>query len=233
MFLFNTASNWLIGIAFCVLSYLIGSIPFSLVIGKSITKRDLREFGSGNIGSTNAIRTYGKKIGYLIFFFEVLKGALVILLVKYLFDGLIFNNPVPLIFYGLSAVLGHLFPIYIKFKGGKVVATSLGVLFAICPAAALVCLIIFGITFFTSGYVSLSSCLAAISAVVTIWIQFAVGFETSNPGLQYLFGKLELVTPLVATIMLTIILIRHIPNFKRLANGTESNFKKKKNNIEK
>ena len=230
MILFEVYNNWLIAIAFCVLAYLIGSIPFSLVIGKSLTKKDLRDYGSGNIGSTNALRVYGKKIGFLIFVFEVLKGAIIPALVKYVFDGLIFANPIPPIFYGFLAVIGHLFPIYIKFKGGKVVATSLGVLLALCPSSAIFCLVVFITTVLICGYVSVASTFAGISAIFMAWIQYFFGVETTNPGLMYLFGKLDLVTPVFCTVMLAIILIRHIPNYKRLSKGTEHSFKQKKEN---
>lgn len=225
MLLFSTTTNVLYSILFLLLAYLIGSIPFGLVFGLIFKHKDIRKFGSGNIGSTNTIRNFGFKIGIPVFILEVLKGGIMILLVRYLFDTRIFDNTIPIIFYGFAAAMGHLFPIYIGFKGGKIVAPSLGILIALTPSCALGCLIIFLLTLVIIGYVCISSCSAALTAVIIVWIQFIFGLNIDNQGLMYLFGKPELITCIMYTVLCVIIFIRHIGNFKRLLNGTENKAK--------
>ena len=130
-----------LGIILIILSYLLGSIPFGLLIGKAAGK-DLRKSGSGNIGSTNAVRTLGLKLGLLSAVCDILKGTLVILVVYLLEHITNWRNPFVIngdslyALYGVVAVIGHCFPVYLKFKGGKAVATSLGVLFVTVPYAA-------------------------------------------------------------------------------------------------
>ncbi len=221
MVLFETVQNVLYPILFLILSYLIGAIPNGLIFGLIFKHQDIRKLGSGNIGSTNTIRNFGLKIGIPVFILEVLKGGIMIILVKYVFDTRLFNNHVPLIFYGVAAAIGHLFPIYIKFKGGKMVAPSLGILLALSPVPALSCLVVFWIVVLTIGYVSIASCSAAVIAVIVMWIQYAVNLKTSNLGLDYLFGKPELVTCIMYTVLAGVIIFRHKSNFKRLREGTE------------
>ncbi len=221
MVLFQTSTNVLFAILFLVLSYLIGSIPNGLIFGLIFKHQDIRKLGSGNIGSTNTIRNFGLGVGIPVFILEVLKGGIMIILVKYVFDKRLFDNYVPIIFYGFTAALGHLFPIYIKFKGGKIVAPSLGILLALTPVPAISCLIVFWIVVLTIGYVSIASCSAAVTAVIVVWIQFGVGLNPANVGVEYLFGKPELVTCLMYTVLGLIIIYRHKSNFKRLREGTE------------
>jgi glycerol-3-phosphate acyltransferase PlsY len=228
MLLFQTWSNVLITICVIIASYLIGAIPFGLIFGIVFKKTDIRLHGSHNIGSTNSIRVLGKKLGFTIFFFEVLKGAIAIILVKYVFEGRIMDHTISYIFYGLPAAIGHLFPIYLKFKGGKVVATSLGIVLALTPISAISCLIVFGIVLAITGYVSICSCSAAITVGISTIILFIFGYTGDNGWLQYLIGKPELATLITYLILICIIFIKHIPNFKRLKNGTENCFKKKK-----
>lgn len=221
MVLFQTSTNVLYAILFLILSYLIGAIPNGLIFGLIFKHQDIRKLGSGNIGSTNTIRNFGLGIGIPVFILEVLKGGIMIILVKYVFDTKIFDNYVPIIFYGVAAALGHLFPIYIKFKGGKIVAPSLGILLALTPIPAISCLVVFWIVVLTIGYVSIASCSAAICAVIVVWIQYIIGLSPSNLGLVYLFGKPELVTCIMYTLLGVIIIYRHKSNFKRLKDGTE------------
>ena len=225
MILFSTLNNVLFPILFLILSYLIGSIPFGLIFGLIFKHQDIRKLGSGNIGSTNTIRNFGLKIGIPVFILEVLKGAIIIVLVKYVFDGRIFDNYVPLIFYGFAAALGHLFPIYIKFKGGKIVAPSLGILLALTPVSGLSCLIVFAIVTIYVGYVCIASCAAAWWAIIICWIQFILGFSDKNNFLMYIWGKPELIVCIVYTILGLIITYRHKSNFKRLKEGTENRSK--------
>ena len=211
----------LIGIILVVLSYLIGSIPFGLLIGKSVGK-DIRESGSGNIGSTNVVRTLGLKLGLLSACCDILKGTIIILVVHLLEHTTTWQNPFVIngdslyALYGVVAVLGHCFPIYLKFKGGKAVATSLGVLFVTVPYAAIAALIAFLITMLICGYVSLGSTFATLAALITSYLVY--GFLVYN----------NIFSCLVITILAILIFIKHIPNYKRLLNGTESSFKKKK-----
>jgi glycerol-3-phosphate acyltransferase PlsY len=210
----------ILAVILLIISYLLGSIPFGLIIGK-LNGKDLRAHGSGNIGSTNAVRTLGYKLGALSAALDILKGAFVILVI-YLLETLnIWHNPIVInddslyALYGLFAVIGHCFPIYIKFKGGKAVATSFGVLLATVPFAALAAIIGFLVCVFLTGYVSLSSTVATIFAVIT---NFTI----------YTFIYDKVFTSLVILGCAILIFIKHIPNYKRLLNHTEHCFKKKK-----
>lgn len=232
MILANMAIKVSLSVILVIISYVIGSMPFGIWIGKSITKIDVREHGSKNIGTTNVIRVLGKKVGFLVFFFDVLKGAFVIVLVRLLFERfnlVLDHNHFPYIIYGAAAILGHSFSIFLKFKGGKSVATSLGVVIALCPMAAIACLIVFGIVFVISGYVSLCSTFAAIAVVSVCWILYFFGLDSGwileNPGL---------VNCIVFSVIGLFLIWKHRSNYKRLLNGTENSFKKKKNkeNIE-
>ncbi len=216
-----------LAIIFLIISYLIGSIPFGLVLGKLIEEKDIREYGSGNIGSTNAIRVLGKKVGFLVFICDVLKGIIIILLVKILSWTNVWNSPIDLFFYGAAAIIGHVYPIFLDFKGGKAVATSLGVLIILTPLSAITCLIAFLIIFFITGYVSLSSTAATITAMITAWILYIVGFQATN-FLDYFISSPGLTEAICYTFLSALIICKHINNYKRLLNGTESNFKKKK-----
>ena len=209
-----------IGILLIVLSYLIGSIPFGLIIGKSVGK-DIRESGSGNIGSTNVVRTLGLKLGLLSAVCDILKGTIIIILV-YLFEYLnIWYNPFVIngdslyALYGLSAVIGHCYPIYLKFKGGKAVASSLGILLATVPWAGLAAVIAFLITIVITGYVSLGSTIGTIAAVITTFVVY--GFTVYN----------NVYSCIVISLLAIIIFVKHIPNYKRLIAKTEHSFKKK------
>ena len=209
-----------LAIILLILSYLIGSIPFGLIIGK-LAGKDLRKHGSGNIGSTNAVRTLGYKLGAVSAFLDILKGASIILVV-YLLEAttnwsnpLIINGESLYALYGLMAVVGHCYPVYIKFKGGKAVATSLGVLFAVVPFSALSAIIAFIVCVLLTGYVSLSSTIGTLMAVITNFTLYTLVYDMLfNSIIIFLFA--------------IIIVIRHIPNYKRLLNHTEHCFKKNK-----
>ncbi|HPX72183.1 MAG TPA: glycerol-3-phosphate 1-O-acyltransferase PlsY, partial [Acholeplasmataceae bacterium] len=157
-----------------IVSYLLGSIPFGLVIGKVVKKIDIREYGSKNTGATNAVRVLGFKLGVLCFFLDALKGGLIIIIVRILMAtnvelgfqlGMIkINENINITItalYGLTAVLGHVFPIFLKFKGGKAVATSVGALLAFAPVIGMLGILVFYITLKMSGYASLGSLMGA------------------------------------------------------------------------
>ena len=233
----NSVYEILIAIGLLMSSYIIGSIPFGVVLGKAICNIDIREHGSKNIGSTNAIRVLGKKVGFLIFFCDVLKGMIVILIVRILHaTGVFYNEPVitssynlDLLLYGAAAIVGHSFPIFLNFKGGKGVATSLGVITLICPIAAALCLIAFAITLYTTGYVSLSSTFATLTVTITVWVFHFVGLgPDANPILVYLLGEQHLVTVILISTIALLIIVKHRKNYIRLLNGKENNFKKAK-----
>lgn len=224
------ALDIVISIILIILAYIIGSIPFGVVLGKLICKKDIRQYGSKNIGTTNAIRVLGKKVGFLVFFCDVLKGAFVIILVKVLTYTKAWINPeqVDLFLYGAAAILGHSFSIFLNFKGGKAVATSLGVVLVLTPIPAIACLIIFAIIFKTTKYVSLASTGATLTVILTTWLLYSFGVaDATNIGL-YFIAKPTLLLSVLYTILAMLILIKHIKNYKRLLNGTENSFRKEK-----
>jgi len=219
--------NIVITVLLMIASYIIGSIPFGLLIGKLFKGIDIREHGSKNIGSTNAIRVLGKKIGFLVFFCDVLKGMLIIIILKLLAHFNIWFSPIEYMWYGACAILGHGFPIFLNFNGGKVVATSLGVVIILSPLSAISCLIVFLLVLYITGYVSLASTFAALTVVTCGWLLFAFGVDPTNV-LEYFIGKTTLSICLLFTIATGLIILKHIKNYKRLLNGTENNFKKNK-----
>lgn len=227
MFLNVVASEAMLCVLFIILSYLIGSIPFGIVIGKGICHIDIREHGSKNIGSTNAIRVLGKKVGFLVFFCDVFKGMAVIILLKVLDMQNIWTSPIEYFFYGAVAILGHCFSIFLNFKGGKAIATSLGVVLILTPLPAVACLIIFLIILYTTGYVSLASTGATITVIVTTWILYAIGIEPTSFW-NYFVSSPTLLVAILYSILSLLLIYKHIPNYKRLLKGTENNFKKKK-----
>ena len=140
-----------------IAAYLIGSIPTGLIFGKLIWKKDLRRYGSHNIGATNAWRILGKKAGILIFVLDFLKGQIGVLLGAYLFA-----TPCAMVLGGLFALLGHIFPIFLAFKGGKGVATALGVIAALMPKITLIVFAVWLVLVLLTRYVSLGSIVAAL-----------------------------------------------------------------------
>ncbi|PKK96913.1 MAG: acyl-phosphate glycerol 3-phosphate acyltransferase [Tenericutes bacterium HGW-Tenericutes-3] len=204
-----------------LLSYFLGSIPSGLIIGKVFKNIDIREHGSLNTGATNAVRVLGFKYGIFAFLFDGLKGALVILIVY-----LIGNQDLYLVsqyqinissVYGLMAVVGHVWPIYINFKGGKAVATSAGMIFAIEPWVAVGVIILFFIMFFITRYVSLSSTIAASSTLLYFVVRVFIEHELFNLATR-------LMDLVVVSVLGTIIFIRHKANYRRLREGTELKF---------
>ena len=133
-----------------LISYIMGSIPFGFILTKVFLKKDIREIGSGNIGATNALRTGNKAIGYLTLILDILKAIVPVIYVKIFYQDFLYVA-------SLCAFLGHVFPIWLKFKGGKGVATYLGILFAINFYFGIIFIISWFVTFFISKYSSLSS----------------------------------------------------------------------------
>tara|TARA_B100000242_G_scaffold217259_1_gene158746 strand:- start:170 stop:712 length:543 start_codon:yes stop_codon:yes gene_type:complete len=177
-----------------------GSIPFGLVLTKIFLKKDIREIGSGNIGATNALRTGNKTIGYLTLILDILKAVAPVLYVKIFYQDFLYIA-------SLCAFLGHVFPIWLKFKGGKGVATYVGILFAINFYFGIIFILSWFITFFISKYSSLSSLVASASVPIYILI-----FNQFNQIIFY-------------TIMFVLIFFTHRENIKRLKNKEETKTK--------
>ena len=152
-----------------VLSYLIGAFPSGLVIGKLFFKKDIRQYGSGNTGATNSFRVLGRPAGFVVTFLDIFKGFITVFFPLWFpvhADGVISTFFTNGLIVGLFAILGHVYPIYLKFNGGKAVATSAGVVLGVNPILLLVLAIIFFSVLKIFKYVSLSSIIAAISCVI-------------------------------------------------------------------
>ena len=186
----------------CVLAFIFGSIPFGYVIGK-LKGVDVRQHGSGNIGATNVSRVLGKKYGALVLFLDALKGALPVLILKILEFPLEYQ-----VLSGFFAILGHCFSPFLKFKGGKGVATGLGVFLVVSPKITLVAFFIFLLVFFLTRYVSLSSITAALS----------------YPVIFRLFGKPSDFTSLLIFLTAFVVVGKHYQNIIRLLKGEEKRF---------
>ena len=182
-----------------LISYLLGSIPFGFLLTKIILKKDIREIGSGNIGATNVLRTGNKIIGYSTLILDILKAVIPILLIKMQFPEFIFIS-------SLAVFLGHVFPIWLKFNGGKGVATYVGILFCINYILGFFFIATWLVVFFISKYSSLSSLLASL--IIPIYYFF---IDTEN---YYFF-----------IIIFILIFYTHRENIKRLKNNTESKTK--------
>ena len=188
-----------------ILGYLIGSLNFAIIYSK-LKGDDIRNHGSGNAGATNVLRTYGKLPAAIVFLLDISKGVIAILLVRSVFDGMIFDCSA-----ALGAVLGHNFPVYYKFAGGKGVSTSLAVLLTLHYPTALVAMATFIIVVLITKYVSLSSILASVTAVIASFVFFKVD----------IFSVFCLIIGVLC-------IFRHRSNIKRLINGTENKLGQKR-----
>ncbi len=189
-------------IVISILSYLMGSIPFGFILTKIFLKKDIRDIGSGNIGATNALRTGNKSLGYGTLFLDVIKAVIPVIYVK-------LNYPDYIFIASLCVFLGHVFPIWLKFKGGKGVATYVGILFSINLTIGFVFLGVWFFTFLISKYSSLSSLFGSLS--VPIYLFF---FTSRNLEILVFFS-----------IMFILIFYTHRENVKRLKNKEENKTK--------
>ena len=211
-----------------ILSYLIGSIPNSIIISKAVRGIDIRNHGSGNAGGTNVMRVLGWKYGLVVIFLDALKGAIAVVIISRLFYGpLPFENVSPFddftlvqIIAGMSAVIGHIWTVFAGFKGGKGIATALGMLLTLITVDMLIAVGVFGLVVLISRYVSLGSIIAAISVPATLFIRENL-FHVDIPGYSTLFPFIIGVTALV--------IFTHRKNLVRIFNGNESkiSFRKK------
>lgn len=200
-----------------LLAYLLGSIPTAVWVSKYFFDIDIRSYGSGNAGATNTFRVLGSKAGGFVFFVDMLKGFLAVdlayFIAKYQMDSIALTNFQVLL--GIAAVVGHIFPIWANFKGGKGIATLFGMILAIQPLVAVCLIVVFMMMLFMTRYVSLSSITASIAFPVMIFFIFR------EPEIMYRFFAL-------ATAILVV--LTHHKNINRLLSGNESKvplFKKK------
>ena len=220
-------TDYLLIISFIVISYLIGGIPFGLLIGKYIKKTDIRKHGSKNIGATNAVRVLGIKLGALVFLMDVLKGLIIMIIAKILITTNTWENGSNFYigFYGLAAVIGHCFSPYLKFGGGKAIATSIGVVLFLTPGIGIIGLLVFIAVFLSFGYISLASTSGDLAIlIVTVLLFFIKPDLSGNPFLNTLLPVISLENLIIYIIFTTIIIYKHRGNYKRLLNGTESRF---------
>ena len=183
-----------------IISYLMGSVPFGFILTKIFLKKDIREIGSGNIGATNALRTGNKAIGYSTLLLDILKAVAPVIYVKIFYQDFLYIA-------SLCAFLGHVFPIWLKFKGGKGVATYVGILFAINFYFGIIFILSWFVTFFITKFSSLSSLIGAAS--IPIYLLILTQFD------QVIFF----------TIMFVLIFFTHRENIKRLKNKEETKTK--------
>lgn len=209
-----------------VISYLIGAIPTAVLVSKRFFGFDIREKGSGNMGSTNAFRILGVKWGIIVQLVDVLKGAAAVFLVAHMFEGgaMPFVNRTPFeditvikIIAGVCAVIGHIWSVFVGFRGGKGINTAVGMLIGVAPVEVGVIFLVFLLTVFASGYISLGSILAAIALPTTMALRYNIwhvdiqGYHT----LIFFFIGLSL-----------LVLYTHRSNIQRLLAGNENRFQK-------
>ena len=198
------------------ISYLLGSISGGMLMGK-IKHVDLRKIGSGNAGGTNAFRTMGAQFALAVLFIDVIKGFIAVQFISSLnINGFLTGGEINIeklsIVCGCGAVLGHVYPLYYKFKGGKGAGTMVGVLLALFPAGLATCLLFWGVSLILTGYVGLSTIIAGIILPISTAFYFEGGLGTS-------FGIFTMIISLF-------IIFTHWSNIKRMLNGNENRFEK-------
>ncbi len=191
-----------------LMAYLFGAIPTGLLIGLHFAKKDIRKYGSGNIGATNVWRSFGWQYGLPTFLIDVAKAALAVTWLASFSAGAIEHFPV---FAGLAVMAGNFFNIYLKFKGGKGIASGFGVFLGLVPLATILSFSLFGILLWLTGYVAIGSLGAATMLVILVLV-----FEGISPVFWFTFGAV------------TIVYVKHMSNIRRLLNGTETKMLKGK-----
>lgn len=190
------------------IAYLLGSINTSIIVSKIAGKSDIRNFGSGNAGATNTLRVLGKGAAIAVVIGDALKGILAVLIARLAFDffSVSGNVRIPQYYAALFAVVGHIFPIYFGFRGGKGIMTSIAVIFMLDWEIGVILLLIFAAIFVTTRYVSLGSCISAVMF----------------PLLVYMFHKGDSVFIAVSCLIAALAVFKHRENIRRLVTGTES-----------
>ena len=214
--------NPLFFIILMIAAYLLGSVPFGLLLAKAHGK-DLRTIGSGNIGATNVSRALGKKWAYLCFALDLMKGLLPMLTAQFLVS----DSPTAGEFWlwlcvGCSAVIGHIFPLYLKFKGGKGMSTSLGVMLGLFPYYTLsgaIAFIVWAICVYIWRYISLGSIIGAIALPTSLVISIIINKNWQFANLWPLV--------IVAIFLTLLVIVRHAENIKRLIEGSENKITQK------
>ncbi len=194
------------------IAYLIGSIPSGLIIARLFGIRDIRKVGSGNIGATNVWRSAGRLPGIIVLILDIAKGSIAVILADSLSTGII-NAEYLRLGSGLTAIIGHIFPIFLMFRGGKGVNTALGVMITLLPIEASIAVAAFALTLAISKYVSLGSIVAAIAFSLSVALGIMFGWSNTNP----------IYIP-ISVVLVLLIIITHRGNINRLRSGTESKF---------
>lgn len=202
-----------------VVAYLVGAIPFSYIIGR-FSGIDIRLHGSKNPGASNVLRCCGRRAGILAYITDIGKGMVAIVIAH----SVVGNNSLVLVMSAFAAILGHVFPVFLGFKGGKGVATSAGVMIVLAPVASFICVVFFFLGFFLSKkVVAIGSTLAALAFPIVITFVYKL-----TPNLARLFFGIEYVYMIAISLLIAIfIVVKHIPNYKRLLKGEENAFSKK------
>jgi glycerol-3-phosphate acyltransferase PlsY len=193
----------LIKFLYLIFAYLCGSIPFAYIVAKAIKKVDIRKVGSGNPGTTNVFRSVGTSAGLAVFALDTLKGFIPVYFAIYINTSFSYSVAV-----AVAAVVGHMFTAFLSFKGGKGVATGLGVFLALMPLPSLIAFVIFGVIVLFSGYVVLGSIVAAVSVPLAAY-----------------FSGYSIEPILFSFAIASLIIYKHRVNIVRLKNGTENRFK--------
>lgn len=200
---------------FILVAYLIGSFPSGLIIGKVFFDTDIREHGSGNLGGSNALRVLGKKGGLTVYVLDILKGGIIVTLAMH------FQTEIHPLMIAIFSLIGHIYPIFAGFKGGKAVATSAGIVLFYAPLTFFMLVVVFFGSLAIWKMISLSSVLSSIAAFVLVW---------TNPLNNHNLTGLE--PRVIFTLFMLVIMLKHIPNFKRMIKGTESKIGEKKHHKE-
>ncbi len=199
-----------------ILAYLIGAVPFALIVARLHGIEDLRKVGSGNVGATNVWRVAGKGAAAWVFFGDIGKGVLAVLLALYVtnhFEYALMSRELLLVSCAIAAVLGHVFPVYLGFKGGKGVNTGLGAMITLLPVQVLIALVVFAIVLAVWRYVSLGSVVAAVTLFAVVALQR--GFELGSVDTVYFY---------VTLVLAILIILTHRHNIGRLVRGRENRF---------
>ena len=206
----------MITVILMAIAYILGSIPNAVWIGKAFKGIDVREHGSKNAGSTNAARVLGAKLGIFTLVLDISKGAfpvfLALLLKAQSLENILGISGIDTVLVGICAIVGHSFSVFMKFKGGKAVATTVGVFIVIVPKAPLLAAVVFFTVFALTKYVSLSSITGAASLPILVYLLYS-----------------DIPYTVFAGIVAFLIIIRHRSNISRLIKGEESKFKIRKN----